>query len=152
MEPNFLNLYSQYWRLDRRGRLAVLRGLAVAAVVASLFLAGCGVLGVTLQNGSSSTCGSSTQAVSHVEPGEAGLYAAAVDGIYRFQVQQGHLTLIWHTPYPLLRGAISTSVVLTPVAVANDEAFVAIQAASGEDISIDALSTIDGSRRWRTTN
>ena len=35
--------------------------------------------------------------------------------------------------------------------MADDEAFVAIQAASGEDIDIDALSTIDGSKRWRTT-
>jgi outer membrane protein assembly factor BamB len=41
--------------------------------------------------------------------------------------------------------------VMTPVAVADDEAVVAIQAASGEHIYIDALSTIDGSRRWRTT-
>ena len=47
---------------------------------------------------------------------------AGVDGIYRFQVQQGHLTLIWHTPYQMLHGAISVSVVMTPVVVADDEA------------------------------
>ena len=96
---------------------------------------------------SNASCVPSSQVVSQVS-GEAGLYVAAAEGIYRYQVQQGHLTLIWERLYKSL-GMLPT--VMTPVVVADDEAFVAVQAASGEDIYIDALSTTNGSRRWRTT-
>ena len=154
MEPNFLNQEAHCIRQrphHQAGLPAAPRGLALFVVLAALCFAGCGVIPATARPGNSSSCGNSSQAVRHIQPGEAGLYAAAVDGIYRYQVQQGHLTLIWYTPYPPLRGVMSLPAVLTPVAVGDDEAVVAIQAAGGENISIDALSTLDGSRRWRTT-
>ena len=154
MEPNVLIQQSHCIRQrpqHRGGLPAAPCGLTLCVVLAALCLAGCGVIPGTAPLGSSSSCGTSSQAVHHMQPGEAGLYAAAVDGIYRFQARQGHLTLIWYAPYPALQGAISSPAVLTPVAVGDDEAFVAIQAAGGENIDIDALSTLDGSRLWRTT-
>ena len=100
MERNALNpevQFIRHWPNHQDGLSIPLQTLALVAAVATLCFAGCSAIPGMAPLGNSSTCGTSSQAASHVEPGYTGLYAAVGDGISRYQVQQSHLTLIWYT-------------------------------------------------------
>ena len=96
---------------------------------------------------------SSGNDLSAAKPGQSGLYATAIDGIYRLDVRDGHLKLIWHYKMKALRdqpygdaGGASDRV-NTAVTVAHDVAYFGGNDGAG-NYSLYALSTTDGSLRW----
>ncbi|HEY7127656.1 MAG TPA: PQQ-binding-like beta-propeller repeat protein [Ktedonobacterales bacterium] len=80
--------------------------------------------------------------VAGASPGQAGLYATAIDGVYRYAAQSGHLSLIWQywlRPPP--------DRIVTPVAVSEGVAYVG--ESDGTSYAVLALATFDGSVRWQ---
>jgi outer membrane protein assembly factor BamB len=87
------------------------------------------------------------------KPGQSGLYATAIDGIYRLDMKDGYLKLIWHyemkalwdKPYGNAIGAGDR--VNTAVTIADGVAYFGGNDGAG-NYYLYALSTVDGSLRW----
>jgi len=87
------------------------------------------------------------------KPGQSGLYATAIDGIYRLDMKDGHLKLIWHykmkalrdQPYGNTIGASDR--VKTAVTIANGVVYFGGNDGTG-NYYLYALSAVDGSLRW----
>ncbi len=148
MQPLYTNMVAQA-RAEASDFTFLLIPLVVLAILGAiplLLLSACGA-GPGLGNqpgvlgGALGPCPASP-AVSHIESGDAGLYATAIDGVYRYSVQQGHLNLIWHAIFKP-----SPEAIMTQVVVVDDEA-VSVQD-SGSGLYVDALNTPNGRLRWR---
>jgi outer membrane protein assembly factor BamB len=96
---------------------------------------------------------SSSDEIYAAKPGQSGLYATAIDGIYRLDIKDGHLKLIWHykmkalwdKPYGNAIGASDR--VNTAVTIADGVAYFGGNDGDG-NYYLYALSTVDGSLRW----
>lgn len=91
--------------------------------------------------------------------GQSGLYAARSEGLYRFKVQNGHLTPIWFysmgwcpnipTPTPSGMGGVvlPTPNIITSATVANGSVYFGVLENAG--VYLYAIRASDGALRWR---
>jgi len=91
--------------------------------------------------------------------GQSGLYAARSEGLYRFKVQNGHLTPVWFysmgwcpnvpTPTPSGMGGVvlPTPNIITSATVANGSVYFGVLDNTG--VYLYAIRASDGALRWR---